>query len=91
MQTLKLKLGTSQYRNVMDMNAVYGGFAANLMANNDPVWVMNVVPVPGPNTLGTIYDRGLLGVFHDWQVLTSLFCFLIRSRMEFMFIACNTG
>ncbi|XP_024362860.1 probable pectin methyltransferase QUA3 [Physcomitrium patens] len=65
-ETLKLKLGTSQYRNVMDMNAVYGGFAANLMANNDPVWVMNVVPVPGPNTLGTIYDRGLLGVFHDW-------------------------
>nr|GFA35164.1 probable methyltransferase PMT11 [Tanacetum cinerariifolium] len=27
---------------------------------------MNVVPVSGPNTLPVIYDRGLLGVMHDW-------------------------
>lgn len=53
----------------MDMNAVYGGFAANIAAANDPVWVMNVVPAFGPNTLHAIYDRGLLGVVHDWQVL----------------------
>lgn len=52
----------------MDMNAVYGGFAANIAAANDPVWVMNVVPAFGPNTLHAIYDRGLLGVVHDWQV-----------------------
>jgi len=69
MQTLKLGLGTPQYRNVMDMNALYGGFAANLMASNDPVWVMNVVPTSVPNTLSAIYDRGLVGVLHDWQVL----------------------
>lgn len=68
MQVLKVGLGTSQYRNVMDMNAAYGGFAAGLMSDNDPVWVMNVVPTSGPNTLSSIADRGLLGVLHDWQV-----------------------
>ncbi|GJP78182.1 hypothetical protein CLOP_g8513 [Closterium sp. NIES-67] len=31
-----------------------------------PVWVMNVVPSTGPNTLPAIYDRGLLGTVHDW-------------------------
>lgn len=30
---------------------------------------MNVVPVSGPNTLPVIYDRGLLGVMHDWYKL----------------------
>lgn len=65
-ETLKIGFGTSRYRNVMDMNALYGGFAANLMSRNDPVWVMNVIPTTGPNTLSTIYDRGLLGVVHDW-------------------------
>lgn len=51
-------------RNVMDMNAGYGGFAVALSAL--PVWVMNVVPVTTNNTLASIYDRGLLGLFHDW-------------------------
>ncbi|CAI5488845.1 unnamed protein product [Closterium sp. Naga37s-1] len=31
-----------------------------------PVWVMNVVPSTGPNTLPAIYDRGLVGTVHDW-------------------------
>ncbi|KAH8942714.1 hypothetical protein BDL97_13G008000 [Sphagnum fallax] len=65
-QTLGIAIGSQRYRNVMDMNAVYGGFAANIAAANDPVWVMNVVPAFGPNTLHAIYDRGLLGVVHDW-------------------------
>jgi hypothetical protein len=30
---------------------------------------MNVVPVSGYNTLPVIYDRGLIGVMHDWYVL----------------------
>lgn len=30
---------------------------------------MNVVPVSGRNTLPVIYDRGLIGVMHDWYVL----------------------
>ncbi|KAK6239906.1 hypothetical protein QUC31_005375 [Theobroma cacao] len=62
--TLNLKLGTPAMRNVMDMNAFFGGFAAALIS--DPVWVMNVVPARKPLTLSVIYDRGLIGVYHDW-------------------------
>lgn len=53
-------------RNVMDMRASFGGFAAALVDNELDCWVMNVVPVSGPNTLPVIYDRGLVGVMHDW-------------------------
>ncbi|XP_077248559.1 putative pectin methyltransferase QUA3 [Tasmannia lanceolata] len=63
-KSLGVKLGTSAIRNVMDMNAFFGGFAASLVS--DPVWVMNVVPARKPSTLGVIYDRGLIGVYHDW-------------------------
>jgi SAM-dependent methyltransferase len=62
--SLHLKLGTSAVRNVMDMNAFFGGFAASL--TSDPLWVMNVVADRKPSTLGVIYDRGLIGVYHDW-------------------------
>ncbi|GAV85585.1 Methyltransf_29 domain-containing protein [Cephalotus follicularis] len=61
---LDLKLGTPAVRNIMDMNAFFGGFAAALVSN--PVWVMNVVPPCKPTTLDVIYDRGLIGVYHDW-------------------------
>lgn len=44
----------------------FGRFAAALIDNKLDSWVMNVVPVSGPNTLPVIYDRGLLGVLHDW-------------------------
>ncbi|KAK4272471.1 hypothetical protein QN277_021025 [Acacia crassicarpa] len=54
----------TEIRNVMDMNAFFGGFAVAL--NNFPVWVMNVVPASMKNTLSGIYDRGLIGTFHDW-------------------------
>ncbi|CAK9134822.1 unnamed protein product [Ilex paraguariensis] len=53
-------------RNVLDMRAGFGGFAAALIENKLDCWVLNVVPVSGPNTLPVIYDRGLLGVIHDW-------------------------
>ncbi|XAR62859.1 Phosphoethanolamine N-methyltransferase [Bertholletia excelsa] len=53
-------------RNVMDMRAGYGGFAAALHDYGVDCWVMNVVPVSGTNTLPVIYDRGLIGVMHDW-------------------------
>ncbi|MED6192573.1 hypothetical protein PIB30_011366 [Stylosanthes scabra] len=53
-------------RNVMDMRAGFGGFAAALISQNFDNWVMNVVPVSGTNTLPVIYDRGLFGVMHDW-------------------------
>lgn len=53
-------------RNVLDMRAGFGGFAAALINRKLDCWVMNVVPVSEPNTLPVIYDRGLLGVAHDW-------------------------
>jgi len=61
-------MNVSEYdiRNVMDMNSFYGGFAAAL--SGKPVWVMNVIPPSLRNTLPAIYDRGLIGSFHDWSV-----------------------
>ncbi|CAN1257365.1 Probable methyltransferase PMT11 [Linum perenne] len=53
-------------RNVLDMKAGFGGFAAALIDQGFNSWVLNVVPVSGPNTLPVIYDRGLIGVMHDW-------------------------
>ncbi|KAI3458656.1 hypothetical protein Pfo_015319 [Paulownia fortunei] len=41
-------------------------FAAALIENHLDCWVLNIVPVSGPNTLPVIYDRGLIGVMHDW-------------------------
>ncbi|XVF52242.1 hypothetical protein PTKIN_Ptkin05aG0003400 [Pterospermum kingtungense] len=57
-------IGTDKIRNVMDMNTVYGGFAAALI--DDPLWVMNVVSSNAANTLPVVYDRGLIGTYHDW-------------------------
>uniref|UniRef100_M1ACZ2 Methyltransferase n=1 Tax=Solanum tuberosum TaxID=4113 RepID=M1ACZ2_SOLTU len=55
----------ARYRNILDMNAFLGGFAANLV--NDPVWVMNIVPVEAKvNTLGAIYERELIGTYQSW-------------------------
>ncbi|XP_020582692.1 LOW QUALITY PROTEIN: probable methyltransferase PMT27 [Phalaenopsis equestris] len=59
-----LGINWSKIRNVMDMRAVYGGFAAALNLEN--VWVMNVVNIDAPDTLPIIYERGLLGIYHDW-------------------------
>lgn len=58
-------LATGRYRNIMDMNAGLGGFAAALV--NDPVWVMNVMPSDAKdNTLGVVYERGLIGTYQNW-------------------------
>ncbi|KAI3932175.1 hypothetical protein MKW92_038432 [Papaver armeniacum] len=47
------------------MNAHLGGFAAALA--DYPLWVMNVVPNEAKiNTLGVIYERGLIGTYHNW-------------------------
>ncbi|CAK7325745.1 unnamed protein product [Dovyalis caffra] len=53
-------------RNVMDMKAGFGGFAAALIDQGFDCWALNVVPVSGSNTLPVLYDRGLMGVMHDW-------------------------
>lgn len=57
-------MGTDKIRNVMDMNTVYGGFAAAMI--DYPLWVMNVVSSYAANTLAVVYDRGLIGTYHDW-------------------------
>lgn len=58
-------LAKGRYRNVMDMNANLGGFAAALVKY--PVWVMNVVPADSQkDTLGVIYERGFIGTYQDW-------------------------
>lgn len=51
-------------------------FAAALIENQLDCWVMNVVPVSESNTLPVIYDRGLIGVRHDWYELASTFYIL---------------
>ncbi|XVF79981.1 hypothetical protein PTKIN_Ptkin15bG0033800 [Pterospermum kingtungense] len=56
---------TGRYRNLLDMNAYLGGFAAALV--DDPVWTMNIVPVEAEiNTLGVVYERGLIGTYQNW-------------------------
>ncbi|KAL1829868.1 hypothetical protein ACET3Z_008280 [Daucus carota] len=57
-------IGTDKIRNVMDMNTLYGGFAASVI--DAPLWVMNVVSSYAENTLAVVYDRGLIGTYHDW-------------------------
>jgi hypothetical protein len=58
-------LTQGRFRNIMDMNAQLGGFAAALVKY--PVWVMNVVPAnSNPDTLGVIYERGFIGSYQDW-------------------------
>ena len=52
------------FRNVMDMNSHVGGFGAALSTSR-PVWVMNVAPADS-TALGTVYDRGMLGIYHNW-------------------------
>ncbi|XP_058181918.1 probable methyltransferase PMT16 [Rhododendron vialii] len=65
-RTVNNQLGKAgRYRNLLDMNAYLGGFAAALV--KDPVWVMNVVPAEAKiNTLGAIYERGLIGTYQNW-------------------------
>lgn len=53
-------------RNVLDMNAHFGGFNSALLGAKKSVWVMNVVPTSGPNYLPLILDRGYVGVLHNW-------------------------
>ena len=61
---LSPKITSDTLTNLMDMKANLGSFAAALKGKD--VWVMNVVPEDGPNTLKLIYDRGLIGTIHNW-------------------------
>ncbi|XP_062111400.1 probable methyltransferase PMT5 [Humulus lupulus] len=53
-------------RNVMDMNAHYGGLNSAFLEERKSVWVMNVVPVRARDTLPLILEQGFAGVLHDW-------------------------
>lgn len=60
-------IDTGRYRNIMDMNAGLGSFAAALESSK--LWVMNVVPtIAEKNTLGVVFERGLIGIYHDWYL-----------------------
>ncbi|KAL6547872.1 hypothetical protein OROHE_009577 [Orobanche hederae] len=61
---LSPKISSDTIRNLMDMKANLGSFAAALKQKD--VWVMNVVPEDGPQTLRIVYDRGLIGSVHNW-------------------------
>ncbi|GKD15231.1 probable methyltransferase PMT2, partial [Tanacetum coccineum] len=53
-----------RYCDIMDMNAGLGGFAAALESLK--LWVMNIVlTLAETNTLGVIYECGLIGIYHD--------------------------
>lgn len=56
-------------RNVLDMNGRFGGFNAALLETGKSMWVMNVVPANSHNYLPLIFDRGFIGVQHDWYAL----------------------
>ncbi|KAK8302384.1 hypothetical protein V6Z12_D04G083600 [Gossypium hirsutum] len=89
-----LAINWASIRNVMDMNAGYGGqwfyrFAAAL--NELPLWVMNVVPIDAQDTLSIIFERGLIGIYHDWCESLSTYprtydllhsSFLFKNRKE---------
>lgn len=51
---------------IFEVNFMVFRFAAALTERKVDCWVLNVVPVSGPNTLPVLYDRGLVGVMHDW-------------------------
>ncbi|KAL0414299.1 UNVERIFIED_CONTAM: putative methyltransferase PMT3 [Sesamum radiatum] len=61
---LSPKVKPDTLRNLMDMKAHLGSFAAAL--KDKDVWVMNVVPEDGPKTLKIVFDRGLIGTVHNW-------------------------
>ena len=56
----------------MDIKANLGSFGAALRSKD--LYVMNVVPEDGPNTLKLIYDRGLIGSIHNWYVFLYSLC-----------------
>ncbi|KAL1373291.1 hypothetical protein HN51_003280 [Arachis hypogaea] len=58
-------IDSGRYRNIMDMNAGLGSFAAAL--DSTKLWVMNVVPtISQKASLDVILERGLIGIYHDW-------------------------
>ncbi|KAM0858768.1 hypothetical protein ACQ4PT_047622 [Festuca glaucescens] len=85
------KVKQDSIRNIMDMKANFGSFAAALKEKD--VWVMNVVPHDGPRTLKIIYDRGLIGSTHDcsgtveqWSCISYDLTILLEQTVKLSFI-----
>ena len=70
----------NMFRNVLDMNAQFGGFNSALLQARKSAWVMNVVPISGPNHLPLIQDRGFVGILHDW--CANLLTFVLISEFH---------
>lgn len=69
----------------MDMKANMGSFGAAL--KDKDVWVMNVVPEDGPNTLKLIYDRGLIGTTNNWYAAKNCTCTTLSLKR---IVQCNS-
>lgn len=82
-----ISVDKTEIRNVMDMNAYYGGFSVAL--STLPMWVMNIVPATMSNTLSAIYDRGLVGAFHDWWDVVNICLLLITFSVIVILISLN--
>lgn len=64
-KTVNNLIDSGRFRNIMDMNAGLGSFAAAL--DSPKLWVMNVMPtIAEKDTLAVISERGLIGIYHDW-------------------------
>ncbi len=61
-------LAKGRYRNIMDMNSGLGSFPAVLVT--DSIWVMKTTaPDANENTLGVIYEHGLVGTYQNWYIV----------------------
>lgn len=80
-------IDSGRYRNIMDMNAGLGGFAAALESSK--LWVMNVVPtLAEKKTLGVIYERGMIGIYHDWYEFLNITFLLSNCCKQHLFNIC---
>lgn len=78
-------LDSGRFRNIMDMNSGLGSFAAAI--ESPKLWVMNVVPtIAEISTLGVVYERGLIGIYHDWYASR---CLLVPSEPMANFLENN--
>ncbi|CAN1835780.1 Probable methyltransferase PMT28 [Linum perenne] len=58
----RLVADSSHWKSIVDKSYL-AGIVSQTQKN---LWVMNVVPVHAPDTLPIVYERGLMGIYHDW-------------------------
>ncbi|KAA3475818.1 Nuclear distribution protein nudE-like 1-A [Gossypium australe] len=62
--TVRISSGPETYEISLGIPSEVAGEVAALV--DDPLWVMSVVSSYAPNTLLVVYDRDLIGNYHDW-------------------------